>query len=1026
MRDCASHGQGLGDRRVGQRAAVSRARGVAALVLAAGLAGGVGRVAEGGDNLSILQWFETSWINIENRAPDVFMNGYSGMWVPSPSLASTGSAGFDPFDRFNLGTPESPTAFGTEAQFRSMIAELNRARVLIFPETIMNHNGGRTSDANFIADGGYPGIYLPGNGPSANPPGLPYNNTPGAGPWINCGDFSTRAGSNYFWGDFHNGTLQSQDPGSSGYCLWLGDLVSLVDLAQESNYRFIRQPVTENASNIPPGRVRNKPDAGNARYYPDTSLPGITFTNPAIAGFSNARTVTRYPYNLANPSAGDAVVENVADYLARWNQWMLEDVGVDGFRLDAAKHIKHDFWNEYFDTSINLAWTPPGSPVKTTPFTFGESVDSNASIRFYTRKQTVTDGGGNVVFKADRDALDLNEAGRLRDQINNPLSMDWQTILNNSVDTADDSLNNGTLGVHHVYSHDNGSNGGGGAPPGFPSIQSAGLAENAYALLRSGVPVVYYYGREMISRYATQTGPNAFSATLGRFWPREGNPTAMGNPSWIPGTTISNGTFAGDSQFLTTLVRIRNEHARGNFNVINNTDSVNQSLTDVIVFERTNNVQGNLVVGLNKRDDNGFDVRNVAVNYPVGTRLRELTGNAADPVVDPTGEIPDVLVVTAGGRLEDASNASRDFLRIPRARNSSGVEHGRSYVIYGPAAPSGTLSVVVPGTTTPVASSTIGADPQTGTPPQMWRLRTTPLPVITASQFEIRLDTVKTDALDSNFDNQAFFRINKGFFDYNKDGVPGLPVTNSIDAGYERFITGFSPISNTEDGNGNVIVPGTGTTGVYRQVISTADLVEGNNYISVICYRRRPAGTGLPIFRDFRTVVHVDLLPPQVDLSNPTGPITATSYTAEVKATDNTTNQVWIIANMPAGIDPRTQPGTYLTLATQASRYDRTTWRRAVGNLPSGTNKIDIVAQEPSGRTTWKTYDGVVNIVGNGDIDGDGLVTLDDLYAHWALGTTYLAQGDMDRSGTINSTDRRLLEAQLRPSEQVNMRSGQR
>ena len=1004
------------------RAALGRS--VAALWLAAGLAQ---PARASNDNLTILQWFETSWVNIENRAPDVFMAGYNGMWVPNPSLSSNASAGFDPFNRFDLGSPSSPTAFGTEASFRAMVRELNRANIAVYPESIMNHNGARTSDANFIADGGWPGIYTPGNGPSSNPPGLPYNNTPNASPWIICGDYTTRAGNNYFWGDFHNGSLQSGDPNQANYCVWLGDLVSLIDFAQESNYRYIRQPIGSDPNNIPPGRVRNLPDPNNARFYPDTSLPGITFTNPAVAGFSNARTVTKYPYNTANPLAGDPVVENVAEYLARWNQWMIEDVGVDGFRLDAAKHIKHDFWNEYFDTSINLSWSPFGTTIKRTPFTFGESVDSNSSIRYYTRKLTVTDGSGNITFQADRDALDLNEAGSLRDILNNPLGRNWQNnVLNSSVDLADDNSQNGSIGVHHLYSHDNGSVGDGGSPPGFPTQFSAGLTQNAYILLRTGVPVVYYYGREMISRYATQTGPNTFSATTGRFWPREGNPTAIGNPTWIPGSTTSNGTLASDANYLINLVRLRGGYSRGNFNTINNTDPVNGSLEDVMVFERTNNVAGNLVVAVNKRQDNGFDTRNVRVNFPNGTRLRELTGNAADSAVDTDNSIPDTVVVGSDGRLADAGDGSKQYLRIPRNRNSNGVWHGRGYVVYGLAQPSGTLSFVVPGTTTPAAASTIAADSQSGTPPQFWRLRTTPLPVITASQFELRLDTTKTDPLDSNWDNYAVFRINNGYFDYNKNGSVDIGYTSSgIDAGYERFLTQFSPISRFDGGSGLPSVEGTGTVGVYRQLINTSDLAEGNNYISVICYRRRTDG-GLPVLREFRGVIHVDRLDPQVDLVNPNGPITSINYTAEVAGSDSSTQSVWIIANMPNGIDPRNQPGTYLTIANQATRYDRATWRRTLGNLPSGTNKIDIVAQELSGRTTWKTYANVQNLVGNGDVNGDGVVSIDDLYAHWALGTSYLAQGDMDRSGTINANDRRVLEAQLRGTEQANMRGTQR
>jgi glycosidase len=1000
------------NRRVGRPLVCS----AAALVLLAGSS-----IARAGDVPAILQWFETSWTNIENRAPDVFMNGYQGMWVPNPSFCSFASAGFDPFDRFNLGTPENPTAFGTEAYFRAFVSEMHRAGVNVYPETIMNHNGARTNDANFIADGGWPGIYLPGNGPSNNPPGLPY--VSGSAPWINCGDYNTRASGNYFWGDFHNGNTQSQDPNSSGYCLWLGDLVGLVDIAQESDYRLIRQPTGANAQNIPPGRVRNLPDPLNSRFYPDTALTPRTFTNPSVPGFSNARTITRYPFNTGNPFAGDPVVENVSEYLSRWNQWMIEVIGVDGFRIDAAKHVKHDFWNEYFDSSINLTWTTPAG-TKRTPFTFGESVTSNSDILFYTRKTQVF-SGPTLVFEANRDALDLNEAGSLRDLLNQAGVGSWNNPINASVDLADDGFNNGTRGVHHVYSHDNGSVGNGGAPPTFPTTRSAGMAQNAYVLLRSGVPVVYYYGREMISRYATQTGPNAFSTSTGRFWPREGNPNAMGNPTFIPGASIGVGTFNNDSTWMTTLVQIRNAYARGFFNVINSTDPVNGSTDDVLVFERTNNIAGNLVVGLNDRYDNGYDVRNVQVNFAPGTRLRELTGNAADPVVDPTGEIPDVMVVDSNRRLVDASNNTRQFLRVPRNKNTSGVEHGRGYVAYGLAAPSGTLSFVVPGTTTPAAASTIAADAYSGAqPPPFWRLRQTPLPVITSNTFELRLDTVKTDPLDNNFDNQAYFRINAGYFDYNRDGTSGRSESNAIDGGYENFLTQFSPISNTEDGNGNVIVPGTNSTGVYRQLIQTSDLVEGNNYVSVICYRRRNDG-GQPVFREFRGVVYVDRLPPQVTLINQPGDITSSSFTFQVVAGDNTTSQVYIIPNVPDGVDPRTQAATYLIPANLATRYDRYEWRRTLSSIPTGQLSISVVAFEPSGNSTFFRTTGFNNVLGNGDVNADTFVTIDDLYSSWALGT-YNPRADMDRNGSLSTTDRRLLELNLRTSETVNMRSTQR
>jgi alpha-amylase len=35
--------------------------------------------------------------------------------------------------------------------------------------------------------------------------------------------------------------------------------------------------------------------------------------------------------------------------LAKWGRWMLDSIGVDGFRLDAIKHINGDFFNEWLD-----------------------------------------------------------------------------------------------------------------------------------------------------------------------------------------------------------------------------------------------------------------------------------------------------------------------------------------------------------------------------------------------------------------------------------------------------------------------------------------------------------------------------------------------------------------------------------------------------------------------------------------------------------------------------------------------------
>src|SRR4029079_5125666 len=126
--------------------------------------------------------------------------------------------------------------------------------------------------------GGYPGFVLQNPDGGTDPYGVP-------------GTF----------GDFHDPTL----PGFQN-----GQLSGLLDINHFTNNVMIRQPVAAgNSQNIPAGqtptfgRVANVTDPNNARFYPDTSLPGATYTDPSPNG--TGQTFTVYPYNLANPLAGN-------------------------------------------------------------------------------------------------------------------------------------------------------------------------------------------------------------------------------------------------------------------------------------------------------------------------------------------------------------------------------------------------------------------------------------------------------------------------------------------------------------------------------------------------------------------------------------------------------------------------------------------------------------------------------------------------------------------------------------------------
>ena len=212
-----------------------RTHAIAAMVIAAGFC----QIAIAQESPVMLQWFECKWTDMERRLPDFFVAGYGATWVPPVSRAgiepsgNNDSAGYDVWDRFDLGKPGAQTAYGTEQYFKAVVQEFHQANGLVYVDTILNHNGSRQTGSGFQTRGGYPGFWM---GPLPVPmrDKLPTDN----------------------WGDFHNGIAagyyQSENPGGARYDRERGDLVALVDIAHETNHQYIRQPADDgNPANIP-------------------------------------------------------------------------------------------------------------------------------------------------------------------------------------------------------------------------------------------------------------------------------------------------------------------------------------------------------------------------------------------------------------------------------------------------------------------------------------------------------------------------------------------------------------------------------------------------------------------------------------------------------------------------------------------------------------------------------------------------------------------------------------------------------
>jgi len=878
----------------------------------------------------MLQWFECRWPDMERRMTDWFIAGYGSTWLPpvsrgraNPNTNST-SAGYDVFDRFNLGKPGEETAYGTENYFSAVVDEFHRANGLVYVDMVLNHNAGRDTSSGFQAAGGYPGFWMNPQNPLRDK--LPTDN----------------------WGDFHNGIsggyYQSENPNGSRYCLLRGDLVALVDIDHTTNHQFIRQPVAEgNPLNIPAGTVYNRPDPKNARFYPDTALGTDTISNPGM-WFAGALTtgifsfpcdiparnepasqLTTGRFNLANPMAGDPVPENATSYLNRWTQWMLDVHNVDGFRIDAIKHMPSWFYDTYFDSVVaNRRRTPDGRFV--TPYSFGECVEGNDfTFDRYIRKPNGRASGRLAAGDAfgNRDALDLNGAGGLRDIVAG--FTDWNGMLGRHLDSTDDGFQNGSIGVNHIFSHDNGSSGDGGSLPTLPGYQAQGWFAHCYLVMRPGQAKIYHNARGV-----NRTGSG--------FYPREGQPLALG---WDPSANALN-------PVLSNLVQLSNWYGRGWY-YPRWTDN------EVHIFERATpigpNLSGNVLVGCNRSYSGtgitSFDSRTFNTAFPQGTRLVELTGNAANASVDPLNQIPELIVVGANGSVT---------VRVPRNQNINGVTHHKGFVIYGPAVPNGTVTIT--GSTSSLPADNI-ATPDV-------RQRLSPIPIITANTFNVQLTTTNADpgaGSNANADDNALFRIDAGFVDYNGNGITDVDHTSTVVPGYEGFVTQRQPLAGT-----------TNTNGLYSQQINTTLLDEGTHYLSVVAFRKRATGEA-PLFREFRQAFYVDRLPPAAELEiPPTIPTTTQSF--RVNALDRTVNRVHIILN-PSNVP---DPLTLATVLNQASREDRFSWTRILTGLQPGNNRILVCAFEESGRGSATFYD-VVQGTCTADWNNDGSVDGDDVIA---------------------------------------------
>jgi hypothetical protein len=514
----------------------------------------------------ILQWFEGTYKSMESRVADVFAAGYGMVYTPPPGRAESGnhSVGYDQFNRFDLGSAGNPTLYGTETGLKAAVAQTHRAGLSYAVDLVLNHNGfSDRATPGFDAAGGYSGFDL-NVGPDPS----------------NDGDFN---------GPFSGGDER-------------GRLAGLIDINHETNYQFIRNPVNPNDTRnirfgetlVPDARgVRNAADPNNARFYPDQQGPSISVFDPK----TGERDIKIYAFNKQNPLAGDAVPENATGYLMRNTQWLVQEVGIDHFRLDAAKHLQ-GFALDYYDRSVyrqsnrrNLDGSQPNV------FSWSEVYTGDkGTLQNYIRKDINPGDPGRV--GGNRDTLDFPLFFAMKGNLsNNGFANDWRNVVGSSLDTQDDGNLNGSQGVKFAVSHDDHG----------PDLSNTA---HAYMLMSPGNAQVYF---------------NAHEFGTGRDFPKDGRGDALG------------GAY-GDT--ITKLVAVRNVYAQGDYRnryISKESHAIERSKQSLTL--------------LSNRLDNFYDKQKISVDFLPGEHLVELTGNAAK------FGAPQVLEVRSDGFQKEYVNA---------------------------------------------------------------------------------------------------------------------------------------------------------------------------------------------------------------------------------------------------------------------------------------------------------------------------------------------------------------------------------
>ncbi len=497
----------------------------------------------------VLQYFGTSWNEIERRIPELAERGYDSLWLPPPFKGGSGtySVGFDTLDRFDLGDRNQSgtvrTRYGTKADLLRLMRAAHRFGIRVYFDNVMAHNAGPL-DKNTNPGQLLPGV--PGFVPEDFHLVRESNGTwRKAADWPNWLDEWQVLNRNPFAWDIAQESPQNVSFNPTGtqeghtYPKWSGirhpgmtaryldtDLTVATNGTGGAVHPFADKEPYEDTGYLDGGVLTG---AGNGRFdfkdvngngQHDLGEPSEPFTDTGVDPAVPARRTTQWGYGDGIYNMGNPVAEDVNAMLNRAVRWFVDEAKPDGFRLDAVKHVPSYFFGKQSGSDKDRSnWGYNGQIQEQFNISRGYGDWGNHRDSVFGGENEVRDDAmlfGEHLGSPPAEGGYLDAGMRIAND--NVLNMVRDTI--GSSLSGYDTPNHGGYGtsaqsVNYVMSHDNTWLWGGDR-----------AAAHAHILTREGLPIVYtdgynqagapdYFPKPSGVNFLGQFGDNSVTAAVG-------------------------------------------------------------------------------------------------------------------------------------------------------------------------------------------------------------------------------------------------------------------------------------------------------------------------------------------------------------------------------------------------------------------------------------------------------------------------------------------------------------------------------